>query len=207
MSLPIRIAGLLLAACLLASCASLTGKTEPFAIYAPQLESAPTTGPAVDWQLSIDTPLASSAIDSTRIAVMPTPGVLQIYPAARWRDPAPVLLRGLIVEGFERSGRILGVGAAAGLRADLGLTLELRAFQAEIGAEGARAVVRLQASLIDYSDNRVVAARTFEAASPAAGSDMTAMFPAFETSLDTIVVQLVDWTLAEGERRRAAATR
>lgn len=206
MSLPIRIAGLL-AACLLTSCASLTGKTEPFAIYAPQLKTEPASGPAVDWQLAIDTPLASSAIDSTRIAVMPTPGVLQIYPAARWRDPAPVLLRGLIVEGFERSGRILGVGAAAGLRADFGLTLELRALQTEIGPGGARAVARLQASLIDYASNRVVAARTFEAAAPAAGSDMPAAFPAFETALDTIVVQLVDWTLTEGERRRADAGR
>jgi cholesterol transport system auxiliary component len=207
MSLPIRIAGLL-AACLLTSCASLTGKTEPFAIYAPQLGTAPASGPAVDWQLAIDTPLASSAIDSTRIAVMPTPGVLQIYPAARWRDPAPALVRSLIVEGFERSGRILGVGAAADLRADLGLTLELRAFQAEIGTGGARAVVRLQASLVDFSSNRVFAARTFEAASPAAASDMTAMFPAFQASLDQVVPQLVDWTLAEGERQRAAvATR
>ncbi|HUD42667.1 MAG TPA: ABC-type transport auxiliary lipoprotein family protein [Dokdonella sp.] len=206
MSLPIRLAGLL-AACVLTSCASLTGNTEPFAIYAPQLRTAAAAGPAVDWQLAIDTPLANSAIDSTRIAVMPTPGVLQIYPAARWRDPAPALLRGLIVEGFERSGRILGVGAAAGLRADFGLTLELRALQAEIGADGTRAVVRLQASLINYASNRVVAAHTFETAAPAAGSDMTAAFPAFETALDTIVVQLVDWTLAEGERRRNAGTR
>lgn len=204
MSLPTRIAGLL-AACLLASCASLTGKTDPFAIYSPQLRATPGSGQPVDWQLAIDTPLASGAIDSTRIAIMPSPGVLQIYPAARWRDPAPALVRGLIVEGFERSGRILGVGATAGLRAEVGLTLELRAFQAEVGPDGARAVVRLQASLVDYSSNRVFAARSFEAITPAQSPAITAMFPAFEAALDQVVPQLVDWTLAEGQRQRATA--
>ncbi|ANB19103.1 ABC-type transport auxiliary lipoprotein family protein [Dokdonella koreensis] len=207
MSIPmIRIAGLL-AAALLTSCASLTGKSDPFAIYSPRLSAAPSTaGAPVAWQLAIDTPLTSSALDSNRIVVMPSPGVLQIYPAARWRDPAPQLLRGLVVEGFERSGRILGVGAAtAGLHADIGLSIDLRAFQAEIDTGGARAVVRFQASLLDFATNRVFATRSFEASAPAASSDVAGLFPAFEAALDQVVPHLVDWTLAEGEKRRPPA--
>ena len=42
---------------------------------------------------------------------MPTPGVIEVYPQARWRDPAPDLLRSLIVQAFDHDGRIGGVSA------------------------------------------------------------------------------------------------
>ena len=130
---------------------------------------------------------------------MPSPGVIEVFPGARWSDTAPALLRDLAVRGFEDSGRIVGVGSAvSGLRADYSLALDLRAFQLEIVDGAPRAAVRFQARLLDYTSNRVLAARAFVAEEPASGSDAASAFAAFQLALDRAVAELVDWTLASG---------
>jgi len=194
----------------IAACSSLLNvQRTPFTIYSPRLAPAaqPASGARVGWQLSIATPLASDALDTARIVVMSSPGVIEVYPGARWSDSAPALLRNLLVQGFEQSGRIDGVGSdASGLRADYSLSIQLHDFQLEV-AGGARAVIHLQARLLDYTTNRVLAARAFEARAPAAGSDAAAAFGAFEAALGELVPQLVDWTLTQGEAAHAAARR
>lgn len=196
----VAVAALLLAT--LGGCASLLNvQRTPFTIYAPRYTATATPGPKVDWQLVVETPLSSDTLDSARIQVMPSPGVLEVFPAARWRDPAPALLRGLVVQGFDQSGRIVGVGSAAsGLRADVALALDLRDFQLEMRDGAAHAVVGFQASLLDYTSNRVLATKAFAADVPAAGADAASAFVAFQSALNTIIPQLVDWTLGEGSR-------
>lgn len=192
---------------LLASCSSLLNvQRTPFTTYSPRYAPAEATaaGPRVDWQLAIDTPSASSMIDSVRILASPTPGELEVFPQARWRDPAPTLLRSLIVEGFERSGRIVGVGStSAGLSADYALAIELRDFQLEIRDGAPRAAVRFQARLLGYARNRVVATQAFSQEAAAGGTDAASAFTAFQTALNAAIPQLIDWTLREGDAARA----
>lgn len=186
---------------LLASCSSLLNvQRTPFTTYSPRYApAAENVGPRVDWQLAVDTPSSSSMLDSVRMLASPLPGELEVFPKARWRDPAPALLRSLIIEGFERSGRIVGVGSAtAGLGADYALAVELRDFQLEVRDGTPRAAVRFQARLFDYASNRVVATRAFAQEVPAAGADAASAFTAFESALNATIPQLVDWTLHEG---------
>ncbi len=180
---------------------------QPFTIYSPQYSAvADASAPRVDWQLIVDTPLASDALDSSRIAVMPHPGVIEVLPGARWSDTAPALLRRLIIEGFEHSGRIVGVGSAAsGMRADFALAIELRDFQLELTAAGAQARIGFQARLLDYSSNRVLASRAFDTHVAASGADAAGAFTAFQAALNEIVPMLVEWTLAEGTSAQAPA--
>lgn len=202
----LSIAFIALLTLLVASCSSLLSvKPQPFTTYSPTYSasqggaaSAPT-GARVDWQLIIETPLSSATLDTARMLVMPTPGVLEVFPGARWRDTTPALLRSLVVQGFEATGRIVGIGSAkSGLRADYALAIELRDFQLEIGAGKAQAAVRFQASLLDYTSNRVIATHSFSALAPATGTDAASAFAAFETALNTIIPQVVDWTFREG---------
>jgi cholesterol transport system auxiliary component len=186
----------------IAACSSLLNvQRTPFTIYSPKL-SAPAgtaSAPRVEWQLAVETPLASDALDTARIVVMPSPGVIEVYPGARWSDSAPALLRNLIVQGFEDSHRIVGVGSAAsGLRADYALAIEVRDFQLEMNG-GTHAAIRLQVRLLDYTSNRVLSAQAFEAEAPAATAEAAAAFGAFQDALDRIVPELVDWTLREGD--------
>lgn len=200
----------LLLALPLAACSSLFNvQRTPFTIYSPKLSAPAATAPAsvVDWQLAVETPLASDAVDTARIVVMPSPGVIEVYPGARWSDSAPALLRNLIVQGFEDSHRIVGVGSAAsGLRADYALAIEVRDFQLEMDG-GTHAAIRLQVRLLDYTTSRVLAARAFEATSPAASTDAAAAFGAFQEALNRIVPELVEWTLHEGEAQHGKTHR
>ena len=193
---------------LLAGCSSLLNvQRQPFTTYSPRYHAAAASepGPRVGWQLAVETPLASDALETARMLVMPTPGVIEVFPNARWRDPAPALLRSLVVQGFEQSGRIVGVGSSAsGMRADYALATDLHDFQLEIRDGAPHAVIRFQARLLDYTTNRVLAAQAFAADAPAAGADAASAFAAFESAFGTIVPQLVDWTLREGERLHAA---
>jgi cholesterol transport system auxiliary component len=185
----------------LSGCSSLFNvQRTPFTTYSPQLAAPPApSAPPVDWQLMVETPLASDTLDTARMLVSPTPGVLEVFPAARWRDPAPALLRSLVVQGFEQSGRIVGVGSAAsGLHADYALAIDLRDFQLELDG-GAHAMIRFQARLSDYSSNRVLATRAFEARAAAPSSDAAGAFVAFQAALGEVVPALVDWTLARGD--------
>lgn len=199
----IRLASLfgaaLFAAALLAGCGSLLGvQRQPFTTYAPRYHAPEhaTGGPRVDWQLVVETPQASDTLSTARIVVMPSPGVIEVYPGARWSDPAPTLLRSLVVQGFEQSGRIVGVGSStSGLSADYALAIDLHAFQAEIRDDGAHAAIRFQARLLDYRTSRVLATRSFTADVPFPPKDSAAAFAAFENAVGQVVSEVVDWTL------------
>jgi cholesterol transport system auxiliary component len=131
---------------------------------------------------------------------MPRPAVIEIYPQARWRDPAPDLLRSLLVQAFDQDGRIGGVSATeSGLNGDYSLAIELRDFQAELAGGEARAAIRLSAKLFDRRSNRIVASQAFSEESPAAGSDVASTVAAFEKALDQLLPRIVEWTVRAGQ--------
>src|SRR3546814_5426049 len=67
-----------------------------------------------------------------RIPLQDSPLELRYYERANWTDVAPRMLQSLIVQSFDNTGRIVGVGReTAGLGADFVLKTDLRAFQAE----------------------------------------------------------------------------
>jgi len=193
---------MLLAVVLLSACSSLLGvDRQSFTIYAPSYRAPAKTfrEQTVDWQLAVETPASSDTLNTTRIVVMPSPGVIEVYPNARWSDPAPILLRNLIVYGFEQSGRIVGVGSAAsGLKADYTLALDLHAFQSEIRGGTPHATLQFYARLLDSNSNRVLAAHAFEAERPFSPQDRSAAYAAFEATIGQAISQLVDWTLQVG---------
>jgi len=198
----------LLVSIALGACASLTGKNEPFTIYAPRYTPLANAANAthVEWQLAIDTPLASDALDTSHMLVMPTAGALETYKGGRWRDPAPVLLRSLLIQAFQDSGRIVGVGAiTSGLHADYALTIDLYDFETQYRDGSPHAVIRLNAKLTDFSINRIRAARTFEVDTPVAGAQAGDAAGAFEQALGQLLPQIVDWTLEQGQANWGAA--
>ncbi|MGA8277860.1 MAG: ABC-type transport auxiliary lipoprotein family protein [Rhodanobacteraceae bacterium] len=184
----------------LAACSTLGARHESYAVYA--LRPAPGTrsdAKPVAWQLLVQNPIASDALNTDRIAVMPSAGVFQVYPNARWGDPAPKLVQNLLIQAFEDSGRIIGVaGTDSGLHADFMLALELRSFQIEYVDGTPHATIRLTAKLVDYGSNRVLAAHTFAADMPVAGSSAADAVSGIGKALDQLLPQVVAWTLTQG---------
>jgi cholesterol transport system auxiliary component len=194
---------------LVGACASLTQK-QPFTTYSPRYTppQSAATGAPVRWQLSIDTPLSSDAIDSTRMLVMPSPGALETYKGGRWADTAPLVLRTLLIQAFQDSNRIAGVGAlTSGMHGDFLLAIDLYDFETQYADGAPRATIRLNAKLIDQSLNRVTAARTFEGGAPVAGTTAADASVAFEQALNELLPQIVAWAFESGEAAWAKSAR
>jgi cholesterol transport system auxiliary component len=115
------------------------------------------------------------------------------------------MLEDTLLRGFEDSGRIAAVARiATGIRSDYKLTTDLRRFEADYrGGDTPAATIELNAKLIHSVDQRVVAARTFVVAEPAASADIPTVARAFETALDKVSTDLIGWTLLSGQHDAA----
>lgn len=173
---------LLAGGAVLAGCGVIPRVNDPIPLYT--LSAVMRFGqslPKVDWQLVIGTPVASADLDTTRIALTRSPGVIEYYANGAWADNAPVLLQSKLIESFEASRAILAVGRdAVGLRPDYVLQSELRDFQAEYVAGAPVARLRLAAKLVRMPDRRIVANILTEQKVPAEGSSLAQIVRAFD---------------------------
>ena len=155
--------------------------------------------PRVDWQLVVDLPTAAAGIDGSRIALSHDPYVLEYYARAAWTDNTPGMLRTLLVESFERSGKIATVGIGArGLRPDYVLQTNLRKFEADYrdGDPVPVVVVRISAKLMALADRRIVHAITSEKSVRAAGAAFKDVLGAFNDALGQVLQDIVVSTLS-----------
>ena len=131
---------------------------------------------------------------------LPTPGALETYKGGRWADTPPLVLRGLLIEAFQQTGRIAGVGAVtSGLHADYTMTIDLYDFEVQYRDGAPHAVIRLNAKLNDASINRVRAAKTFEADEAVSGATAGEAAAAFDRTIDALLADIVRWTIDQGE--------
>ncbi len=148
--------------------------------------------PKVDWQLVVGTPVASADLDTTRIALTRSPGVVEYFAKGAWADNAPVLLQDKLIESFEASGAIAAVGRdAVGLRPDYVLQSELRDFQAEFTGASPTAHLRLAAKLVRMPDRRIVATVNSEQRVPAAGGTLAQIVDAFDRAASEAFEEVV----------------
>jgi cholesterol transport system auxiliary component len=168
----------------------------PKSTYAPDLSK-------VDWQLTVDVPIAEAGLNTTRIALRRTPVTLEYYERANWIDTAPIMVQTLLVESFENSGRIVGVGRQSiAIRSDFALITDLREFQAEYHRGAVPEVrVRLTAKLIRMPERVIVGVTTVERLQKAAGTDLESVIAAFDTALGKTMKRIVEWALKTPPRR------
>ena len=196
---------LLLLPLLLAGCGGglLAPSGPPPALY--RLEApreVRVAGSPASWQLLVDKPTAPLALDTTRIAIIPAPGRIDYYADVAWADGVPAMLQELILQSFDRSGRIQAVQRqSGGLRADYILAVDLQDFEANAAENPAAIRIRLTARLVRMSDRSIVASRDFEAKAPI-GNGFDTVVSGFDQALDALLPNLVAWTLSEGNRNR-----
>jgi cholesterol transport system auxiliary component len=193
----------------LIGCGSILPKSEPQDVITPQVHVDPDPAwPQVGWQLTVAQPTASDILDSRRMAVIPSPGRIEVYKGVSWDDTVPNIVQDTVVHAFEDSGKILAVGhQSAGLHTDYQLILELRDDQAVYRTPSTPPEITLvvNAKLVDFATSRAVASRTFRETVPASGTAVPAVAQAFDTALGTFVHELVGWTLESGQQARAEA--
>lgn len=201
-AVPAKLALPLLLAVLMAASCGILPEREPVTIYQPVRTATivDPQWPGAKWSLLVSRPVAGTQIDSERINVQPAPGTVQVYKSAAWTDAAPDLLQMALLRGFEDSQRILAVSrSGSGVRGQYQLLTELRSFQSVYTQPGQpEAVVEVYARLVHTSDGRVIAARSFRHAEPAAGEEVGTVVEAFSRALDRSTAEIVGWTLRSG---------
>jgi cholesterol transport system auxiliary component len=154
--------------------------------------------PTVDWQLTVELPLADAGINTSRIAARKSAVSIDYFQGANWTDTAPRMVQSLLVESFENSSHIVGVGRqSAALRADYTLLLELREFQAEYhnGTSVPSAHVRLNAKLVRLPQRTIVATKNADTLSKAKSGRLDDVVLAFDQALGTVLKDIVEWAL------------
>jgi len=188
----------LLVAVALAGCGSLLGPSNPPGqIYRlnPDLASQPG-GQPVAWQLAVARPDTTQTLDTSRIALL-RGSVMDYYADAQWNDSAPRLVQSLLVQAFDKSGRVQAASRdSASLRADLTLATELRDFEAQYDtAEAAPLVViDIQAKLLDQR-GEVIASLNARQTARAAQNNLASVVTAFDQAMASALSRIVDGSL------------
>lgn len=161
----------------------------------PAQPTASVGGPAVDRSLRIVQPNASQFINGSRIAVQPQGSEITAYSGSRWSDPAPILLRNRLTQEFRTDGRFRSVSTDDdNLQADWELGGDLSSFQGVYNGEQGEVVIRFDARLVQTSDRRVIANRSFVVRQPINGRSMDEVVKAFGQASDQLAAQILAWT-------------
>jgi len=201
------LAAVLLAGLPLTGCSVVGGSKEPPTVFAPEAKAeADPAWPVVGWQLGTSRPSAARVLDSSRIAVSPVPGQLQVYKGAAWARTPPEMLEDGVLRTLEDSGKIPAVArTGSGIAAEYRLVMDIRHFEAEYaGAAAPAAVIEVSAKLLHAQDPAVVASRSFRNAKPASGTDIDLVADAFAQALRATSRDIAGWVLTSGQAHEAA---
>ena len=147
----------------------------------------------------METPVSAASLDTARIALQRTALTFEYYADAAWTDNAPAMVQTLLIESFEATKRISGVGREAiGLRPDFVLMTDLREFEAVYDGDNPIPTiwVRMNAKLVRLPERRIVESDTFGEKLPAAGSKLPDVVAAFDEALGHVLKQIVLFVLA-----------
>jgi cholesterol transport system auxiliary component len=191
----------------LVGCSSLFVSTPPGKLFRlTPVGNFPATLPRVSVQLLIDQPQAPAGIDTSRIALSKTRFSLDYFADSEWTDRVPDLIQNLLLASFENSNAITAVDRnSGGLRADFILRTEIRHFEAvyETPNGPPQALVEIIAALTAVPGRKIIAERRFEQRTPAAANDLPSIVAAFDAATDTVLQEIVDWTLRNPALSRA----
>jgi cholesterol transport system auxiliary component len=119
-----------------------------------------------------------------------------------WADRTPAMVRAVLVEAFENSKAVAGVGPdTLDLRADFEIDGDLRHFEAVYDSPDAKAAaaptvwVALAVKLVKVPEHKIIAETLLSAREPAAANTTPAIVQAFSAAMGKVAQQVVVWTL------------
>lgn len=194
-SIGARVAVLTFAGMALASCANgPLGSSPPdtFELSAPTVEHAPHHDRR---QLLVPTPTALKALASNQVVVHTSPTAIQYLADSQWSDSLPDIVQAKLIQAYEGTGRLGGVGRPGdGLAIDDRVLIDIRDFSVStVGAPVAN--VDLSVRILNDRTGVVRAQKSFRASAPVGGDGNDAFIAALNAAFDQTVRQIVVWTL------------
>ncbi|MBP1882135.1 ABC-type transport auxiliary lipoprotein family protein [Sinorhizobium mexicanum] len=147
-------------------------------------------------QILVPEPAALQTLNSDQIVIRLSRSELQYLAKAQWGDRLPKMVQDKLVQTFDNSGKVGGVGRPGqGLAIDYQLITEIRSF--EISTEGAdTAVVEIFAKLLNDRDGTVRTQKAFRAVAPVQGAGSPAFVAALDAAFAQVAGEIVGWTLS-----------
>lgn len=179
---------------------SLISDPPPPQMYRLSPTDPDPAGPTVRrGSLAVDTPAAPENLDSNRIALTRGATRFDYFADATWTDRVPALLRTLLVEAFEATGRIADVWTDPdGMTAGYLLQTQVRAFTARYDDAAVRPPVvdvSLDLRLVHLPGQRTVGRRLIDSQSPAVQNELSSVVQAFDVATAKALTRCVTWTL------------
>ncbi len=176
----------------LAACGSTQAKNDTFALSSVTAVEGPS---AKSRQILVPQPSALKALDSEQIVIRPSASEIQYLAGAQWSDSLSKMVQAKLVQAFENTGRLGGVGKPGeGLAIDYQIVTDIRAFEVQTAGADA-AVVEISAKLLNDRNGTVRAQKVFRATVPVGGTGNPAFVKALDAAFAAVTADIVGWTL------------
>ncbi|MGU3576465.1 ABC-type transport auxiliary lipoprotein family protein [Brucellaceae bacterium C25G] len=172
------------------------GTTTPLDTYSL---SAPSSSQAVKnrktVQLLVAAPTALKALDSENIVVNPASGSIAYLSGAQWGDRLPNIIQARLVQAYENTGMLGGVGRPGdGLAINYQVLTDIREFGIRASTSPQTAVVDLAVKLMDDKNGRVMSTKVFRNVVAVRGSGNNAYLAALDQAFEKTAAEIVSWS-------------
>ncbi len=186
------IAALLLALSVSACASSKKLDTFDLSSASPDVSSPKKQGR----QILIAAPSALKALDGENIVVRSGPNSISFLKGAQWADRLPNIVQSRLVQAFESTGRLGGVGRPGeGLAIDYQVISDIRTFNINVSG-GQTAIVEIAIKILNDKNGTVRSSRVFRATSPVSGEGNASYIAALDRAFDSTASDIVTWTLS-----------
>ncbi|WP_137131266.1 ABC-type transport auxiliary lipoprotein family protein [Rhizobium sp. FY34] len=181
-----------LAVLLLAGC-STKANNDTYDLALTPIADAPSS--ARNRQILVPEPTALKSLNSEQVLVRVSPSEIQYLSDSQWSDRLPRMVQSKLVEAFENTGKLGGVGQPGqGLAIDYQVVADIRAF--EIDTSGAKAAnVEISVKILNDRNGSVRGQRVFSARVPVSGEDNAQFVTAINRAFAKVGGEIVDWTI------------
>lgn len=154
-----------------------------------------TQGPSLKGrQLLIADPTALKALDSENIVVRLSGSEVQYLGNSQWSDRLPRMVQSKLVQAFEDTGKLGGVGRPGqGLAIDYQVVSDIRTF--EIDTAKNTADIEISVKLLSDRNGTVKAQEVFRASARVSGSGNANFVKTLDQAFAAATREIVAWTL------------
>lgn len=146
-------------------------------------------------QILVPEPTALKALDSDQVVTRLSGSEIRYLAQSQWSDRLPKMVQAKLVQAFENTGKVGGVGKPGeGLAIDFQVITEIRAFEIDT-AGGNRAVVEIFVKILNDKNGTVRAQRAFRATQSVSGGGNPAFVKALDGAFAAVTADIVGWTL------------
>lgn len=148
-------------------------------------------------QLLVAAPTALKALDSENIVVNPASGSIAYLSGAQWGDRLPNIIQSRLIQAYENTGLLGGVGRPGdGLAINYQVLTDVRDFGIHASTSPQMAVVELAVKLMDDKSGNVRSTKIFRNTIPVQGSGNHAYLTALDQAFAKTVAEIVSWSFS-----------